>query len=73
MRRCMRYLSVPGRIAAARRAEALYELSGCNMDKLTELRRTYLWIQEVRERGDLDTLEKVRRWNEGWERLRRFG
>jgi len=54
-------------------AEALYELSGCNMDKLTELRGTYLWIQEVRERGDLDTLEKVRRWNEGWERLRRFG
>lgn len=24
-------------------AEALYELSGGNMDKLTELRRTYLW------------------------------
>ena len=54
-------------------AEALYELSGGKMDKLTELRRTYLWIQEVWEGGDLDTLEKVRRWNEGWERLRRFG
>ena len=50
-------------------AEALYELSGGDTDKLAELRRTYLWTQEVWEGGDLDTLEKVRRSTEAWDRL----